>query len=116
MSPMDLNRIGDPAYIAELKAAQLAKSSDHQYIDARLALLEDLATAWKADDLQRPYGLSPPNVSTNEYIAIALATHRESEFKQPVAQFLMLEPWLQAWVLRKWRLERYIGLRVGLNG
>ena len=111
---MDLTRIGDPKYIAEMVAAQRSRGADAQYVAGRIEVLEQLAKEWSAVALRNPAAQEPPNISINESVAIKLALHREGEFKQPVAQFIALEPWQQAWVLRKWRMESYIGRKLGV--
>ena len=112
---MDLTRISDPRYIEELRNAQIKQANDPEFVAGRLEILEELARQWGAGDLSRPEGLVPERVSTDEFVAVALAVHREREFEHPVAQFVLIAPWLQAWVLRKWKMEKYIGKRLGIT-
>ena len=112
---MDLNRIGDQNYMAELKTAYLAQESDMQYVSERVAVLKKLADKWGAGDSPQPPEFDDAGISANEFVAIALAVHREYQFGQPTAQFLMLRPWQQAWVLQMWKLEKYIGCRIGVS-
>ena len=112
---MDLNRIGDQNYMAELKAAHLARESDLQYVAERAAVLKKLADKWGPGDSPRPPEFDDAGITANEFVAIALAVHREHQFRQPTAQFLSLRPWQQAWVLQMWKLEKYIGYRIGVG-
>lgn len=111
-SKMDLNRIGDQNYISELRTEMNEQEADLQYLSGRINLMERLASEWGEEDVPRPSGLS--DLSVNEFVAIALALNR-NEFKNPTGQFLSIRPWQQAWVLRQWKMEKYIGRRIGVT-
>lgn len=102
---MDLNRIGDPKYTAELRAEMMAREADLQFITGRIEVMEKLMRQWGTGDALRPAGLS--SLSINEFVAVALALNRENEFQNPAGQFFLLQPWLQVWVMRQLKLEKY---------
>ena len=107
---MDLNRIGDPKYMAELRAETMAREADPQFISGRIEVMEELMRQWGTGDAPRPAGLN--SLSINEFVAVALALNRKNEFQNPAGQFFSLQPWLQAWVLRQLKLEKYSGGRI----
>jgi len=90
-----------PEAIAKSNAAQ----NDPAYIASREAILGELAEAWRPRSASRPAGLQ--KVSINELIAVALAIGRDNEVEHPLRQFAVLQPWLQEWVIRKWRALGY---------
>ena len=102
---MDLNRIGDPKYMAELRAETMSREADPQFITGRIELMEELMRQWGIGDAPRPAGLK--SLSINEFVAVALALNRKNEFQSPVGQFLCLQPRLQAWVLRQLKIDKY---------
>ena len=96
-----------------LSALVLAEQADPAFIAARVALLDQLADEWgTADDVPRPAGVG--KVTVNEWAALCIATQRDYAFQQPVAQFVLIQPWLQQWVLHRLRLSQYIGRTLGL--
>jgi len=107
---MDLNRIGDRKYMAELRAETMSHETDPQFITGCIEVMEKLMRQWGIEDVPRPAGLN--NLSTNEFVAVALALNRKNEFQSPAGQFLCLQPWLQAWVLRQLKIEKYSDGRI----
>jgi hypothetical protein len=104
---MDLARLSDPKYIAELSAAAKSRGADSQYTYERLSLLDRLASEWGPGHSPRPDSLLTSSITVDEFVAIALAVKRVHEFNQPVAQFNVMQPWLQSWVLQRLNLEQY---------
>ncbi len=110
---MDITRLGDKKYMAEIAAANKKKNADPEYISERTDYLESLLPLIaeqirKTSSWQMPEGTTP-----NESVAICLVLGIKEVFQNPVAQFLSVQPWLQAWMLKKWRMEKCIGQRIG---
>lgn len=59
----------------------------------------------------------PPEVgglSSGEHAALALACGHESAMASPVVAFLLLDGWLQRWVMKHRGLSQLIGARIGV--
>jgi hypothetical protein len=114
---MDITRLGDKKYMAEIAAANKKKHADPEYISQRTVYLESLLPLIDEQIRMTASWQMPQDISPNESVAICLALNNKevfsAAFSNPVAQFLTVQPWLQAWILRKWRMEKYIGQRVG---
>lgn len=114
---MDITRLGDKNYMAEIAAANKKKNSDPEYISERTAYLESLLPLIAEQIRKTASWQMPQDISPNESVAIILALNNNevfsAAFSNPVAQFLAVPHWLQAWILNKWRMEKYIGQRVG---
>lgn len=112
---MDLSRLTDSQYMADQAKQHRAMVEDPVWLTQRYLLLDRLATEWGTTCPTRPKSFDAQPMSTDEFVAIALALHRDSEYSRPSAQFVLLQPWLQFWVLKKWRMEKYIGRRLGVS-
>ena len=91
--------------MAELRTETMAREADPQFITCRIEVMEKLMRQWGTEDASRPAELN--SLSINEFVAVALALNRKNEFQNPAGQFFSLQPWLQAWVLRQLKLEKY---------
>lgn len=61
-------------------------------------------------------GTMPANasgLSSGESWALAIAARQESKFDSPVAAFLVLDGWLQRWVMHQRGWNALIGTRLG---
>lgn len=111
---MDWTRLGDKSYIAEVSADNARREADPLYIAERTAYLESLLPVIAEQIRKTSSWQMPQDISPNESVAICLALSIKEAFQNPVAQFLSVQPWLQVWMLKKWRMEKCIGQRVGL--
>lgn len=111
---MDLTRLGDKNYMAEIAAASAKRDMDPLYIAERTAYLESLLPVIAEQIRKTSSWQMPHDISLNESVAICLVLSIKEAFQNPVAQFLSVQPWLQAWMLKKWRMHKCIGQRVGL--
>lgn len=102
-------RLFDPVRIEEERRRQ----SDPNFIAERIAFLDRVAAAW-GPGTEAPVELQPPHMSVNEALAVTMATGRQHEIKRPIEQFIEVQPWLQGWVLKKWKMADYIGRRLGM--
>lgn len=74
--------------------------------------LDALHGAWA--DADAP----PPGVgvlSSGEYLALAIACGFERILRNPVVGFLLLDGWLQEWVMRHRGMAHLVGTRVGVD-
>lgn len=101
--------MNEPLDIATMAARARAEQADPNFAGEHLRVLDALVYQWGTGDSPRPAGAQPGNISINEWAALAIATQHDREFRQPVAQFLSIPPWLQAWVLKRLRMENHIG-------
>lgn len=98
---------------------------DPDYIAERLTELERLAELWKPlpasagvplktgyADETRPRDID--YITHEEFVALALVLERDHEVLSPVGAFITLPYWLQRWVLERWHMSAYIGLRLGM--
>lgn len=111
---MDLTRLGDKNYIAEIASANAKRNADPLYIAERAVYLESLLPVIAEQIRVTSSWQMPDGISMNESVAICLVLGIKEAFQNPVAQFLSVPPWLQAWMLKKWRMEKCIGQRIGL--
>jgi hypothetical protein len=84
-------------------------SPSHEYTFDRL---DALRVAWSNADAP------PPEVevlSSGEYVALAVACGYERVLRNPVVGFLLLDGWLQGWVMRHRGMAHLIGTRVGVD-
>ena len=111
---MDLIRLNDKKYMAEIAAENRKKNADPVFIAERTIYLESLLPVIGKQLRETASWQMPKDITTNESVALCLVLNISEAFPNPVAQFLLVQPWLQAWMLKKWRMEQYIGQRVGL--
>lgn len=74
--------------------------------------LDELRGAWA--DADAP----PPGVgvlSSGEYLALAVACGFERILRNPVVGFLLLDGWLQEWVMRHRGMAHLVGTRIGVD-
>jgi hypothetical protein len=110
---MDLTRLGDKKYIAELAAESKRVNADPIYIGERTNYLDSLLPVIGKQLRETASWQMPQGININESVAICLALNIKEAFQNHTAQFLSVPPWLQAWVLKKWRMENFIGQRIG---
>lgn len=75
-----------------------------------LAILDSLLERWEAE------GCEPGEagvLSGGEYRALCLAARQESLLTSPVGDFLVLDGWLQRWVMEQRGWRHFVGARVG---
>ena len=111
---MDLTRLSDKQYINEITAENKMKNVDQVFILERTNYLENLVLVIGKQLRDTDSWQMPHDITINESVALCLVLNIREAFQNPTAQFLSVQPWLQAWILKKWRMEQYIGQRVGL--
>lgn len=74
--------------------------------------LDELRNAWSNADAP-PAGVDV--LSRGEYLALALACGFERVLRNPVVDFLLLDGWLQGWVMRHRGMAHLVGTRVGVE-
>ena len=111
---MDLTRLTDTVYMAEVREADRRKNADPLYIAERTVYLESLLPVISKQLRETSSWQMPKDISINESVAICLILDIRDAFPNPVSQFLSVQPWLQAWMLKKWRMTSYVGQRVGV--
>ena len=72
--------------------------------------LDELRERWT--DADNPPGAVGP-LSSGEYTALALACGYERLLQSPVVGFVLLDGWLQRWVMRRRGLSHLVGTRIG---
>jgi hypothetical protein len=92
--------------------ARLCKvgASEVQSRSKRLQELEDIATEWKQT------GNEPEEVghlSSGEFVAVCLASEHTTELQDALYSFLVLDGWLQRWVLEYRGLGYFAETKVG---
>jgi ABC-type cobalamin transport system ATPase subunit len=75
-----------------------------------LRRLQSIADRWRATGVQ-PREAGP--LSGGEYRAVSLAARHP--VPDPVGDFLILDGWLQRWVLEQLEMTRFVGQRVGID-
>ena len=91
--------------ISQLEAKLLRP--DHSAI---LAYLDSLLDRWDTE------GCEPPAtgvLSAGEYRALCIAARHEKLLTSPVGDFLVLDDWLQRWVMERRGWRHFVGARVG---
>jgi hypothetical protein len=111
---MDLTRLGDKNYTVEIAAASAKRDADTSNITERTAYLESLLPVIAEQIRKTSSWQMPQDITINESVAICLVLGIKDAFKNPVAQFLSVQPWQQAWMLKKWQMEKCNGQRIGL--
>lgn len=72
--------------------------------------LDKLRARWPvAEEEPREVG----SLSSGEFAALALASGHEKLLRSPMSSFLLLDGWLQRWVLRHRGMEKLIGSKLG---
>lgn len=74
--------------------------------------LDALRTSWL--DVEDP-PLAVGRLSSGEYAALAIACGFERNLRNPVVGFLLLDGWLQGWVMRHRGMAHLVGTRVGVE-
>jgi hypothetical protein len=74
--------------------------------------LDALRDAW-SDPEAPPLGVSV--LSSGEYGALVVACGFERLLKNPVVGFLLLDGWLQGWVMRHRGMAHLVGTRIGVD-
>lgn len=110
---MNLTRLNDKEYMANIVAENRKRNADPLLIAERTIYLESLLPVIRKQLQETASWQMPEDITINESVAICLVLNIREAFQNPVAQFLLVQPWLQAWILKKWRMEKYIGQRVG---
>lgn len=110
---MDLTRLGDKKYMADIAEETKKRNADPIYIGERTNYLESLLPVISKQLRETASWKMPGDININESVAICLALNISEAFPNHTAQFLSVQPWLQAWVLKKWRMEQFIGQRIG---
>jgi hypothetical protein len=72
--------------------------------------LDELRQRW-TDAEQAPPEVGP--LSSGEYAALALACGHERALASPLVAFVLLDGWLQCWVMQRRGLAHLIGTRIG---
>lgn len=73
--------------------------------------LDELRERW-ADADNPPAGVGP--LSSGEYLALALACGHDRLLQSPVVGFVLLDGWLQRWVMQRRGLSHLVGSRIGV--
>lgn len=113
-----IDRAGSPENQAKrARMRQLARlckvaASEVQAREQRLLDLEDIAREWQAS-ATRPTRLS--ELSSGEFVAVCLATRNVSELQDVLYSFLVLDGWLQRWLLEYRRLAYFAETKVGTD-
>jgi hypothetical protein len=82
------------------------RNSHRQALD----YLQSLAAQWRqSGELPDAAG----TLSGGEFRALAFASGKERILDAPVRDFLLLDDWLQCWVLETWGQQSLIGTRIG---
>lgn len=92
---------------------QMCEWANERAPTSHAGLLERLAAIandWRVADAEPE---SAGALSSGEYVAVCLAAGRPAVLKEPVAAFLRLDGWLQAWVLQQRGLSAHVGDVVG---
>ena len=110
---MDLARLSDKQYVTEIAAENKRKNADPIFITGRTIYLESLLPVIGKQLRETASWQMPQDITINESLALCLVLNIREAFQNPTAQFLSVQPWLQAWILKKWRMEQFIGQRVG---
>ena len=91
---------------------ELEVSIDAQWQQSMYRRLDELHAKWPvAEDEPREVG----PLSSGEFVALALACGHEKLLRSPMSSFLMLDGWLQRWVLRHRGMPNMIGSRIGVD-
>lgn len=77
-----------------------------------LAVLEDIASRWRATK-RKPAQLE--ELSSGEFVAVCLASNNASELKDAFYSFLVLDGWLQRWVLEYLDLGYFVETKLGTD-
>jgi hypothetical protein len=80
--------------------------------EARLGVLEDIAAQWRGS------GTKPARVgqlSSGEFVAVCLASRNARELDDAFYSFVMLDGWLQRWVLEQRGLAHFAETKVGTD-
>lgn len=106
---------GTHANLASLDIAELARPSPsrtelacQQYICGRL---DELRDPWTDAD-KPPTGAGP--LSSGEYTALVLTCGHERLLNSPVVSFVLLDGWLQRWVMQRRGLTHLVGTCIGV--
>lgn len=92
---------------------QMCEWANERAPTSHVALLQRLAAIaedWRAADAEPA---SAGALSSGEYVAVCLAAGRSAVLKEPLAAFLRLDGWLQAWVLQQQGLSAHVGDVIG---
>jgi hypothetical protein len=106
---MDLTRLGDKKYLSEMAAESKKRNADPIYVGERTNYLESLLPVIGKQLRDTATWQMPQDINLNESVAICLALNIREAFTNHTAQFLSVQPW----VLKKWRMEHFIGQRIG---
>lgn len=104
---------GNTADLAPLDIAQASRSPSktelacQQYV---CDLLDELRERWS--EAGHPPAAAGP-LSSGEYTALALACGHDHVLQSPVVGFLLLDGWLQRWVMQRRGLSHLVGTRIG---
>lgn len=96
----------------ETLAPPTTKVRDESWEQLTIERLDDLLAKWNAT------GTMPVEadvLSGGEYRALVFAAGRERDLHAPVRDFLLLDAWLQRWVLETWGRPSLVGVRIGVN-
>lgn len=92
---------------------QMCEWANERAPTSHAGLLERLAAIaddWRVADAEPE---SAGALSSGEYVAVCLAAGRPAVLKEPLAAFLRLDGWLQAWVLQQRGLSAHVGDVIG---
>lgn len=94
------------------KLEALAKAVSGDHVDHTVARLNAILSAWETtEDMPDDVGV----LSSGEYSALMLAAGREDLLgRLPVGAFLLLDGWLQKWVMETRGWTSLIGTRIGV--
>jgi hypothetical protein len=81
-----------------------------QWHELTCKTLDELRLAWRNVD-ECPDGAGV--LSGGEYRALVFACGHERLLEHPVLDFLMLDGWLQEWVMRRRAMSHLVGMTVG---
>ena len=111
---MDLTRLTDKTYMTNIMAKSKQRNADPVFISERTTYLESLLPVISKQLRETASWKMPGDITINESVALCLALNIKEAFPNHTAQFLSVQPWLQAWILKRWRMEQFIGQRVGI--
>lgn len=112
---MDFSWIGNKKKTADMALDIQKRNADPIYISERTIYLDSLLPVIEKQLRETASWQMPQGITANESVAVCLALNITEAFSNHTVQFLLVSPWLQAWVLKKWRMERFIGQRIGFT-
>lgn len=80
--------------------------------EQRILQLQMIADAWALQDIVPEEARA---LTKAEFAAVALTACRSSALMEPVTAFLLMDGWLQEWVMTRLGLWCFVGMPIGVS-